>query len=193
MSERKSFLLLIIIMATVSTIVAGVTIFMLYRAAFNEQKARLVETAQSQARLIESVARFNTAHERTDPGSFPEGPAKATLNQIIDAHEHYTGFGETGEFTLSKKEGDNIVFLLSHRHYDLNNPKPVLFDSELAEPMRRALSGQSGTIVGFDYRGATVLAAHEPVGELNLGIVAKIDLAEVRGPFLRAVLGFTQK
>ena len=54
--------------------------------------------------------------------------------------------------------------------------------------MRRALSGQSGTLVGLDYRGMVVIAAHEPVMELNLGIVAKIDMAEVRAPFAQAAL-----
>ena len=94
----------------------------------------------------------------------------------------------TGEFTLARRDGDNIVFLLSHRHADLESPKPVPFDSELAEPMRRALLGQSGTVIGLDYRGSIVVAAYEPVAELELGIVAKIDLAEVRAPFIKAGL-----
>ena len=96
MSERKRFLLLIIIMVTVSFIVVGITISKLYRAAFNENKARLVETAQSQARLIEAVARFDAKYSKGYPG----GSKSATLSQIIDARENYTGFGETGEFTL---------------------------------------------------------------------------------------------
>jgi len=43
-------------------------------------------------------------------------------------------------------------------------------------------------VIGLDYRGETVLAAHEPVPALNAGIVAKIDLAEVRVPFIKAAL-----
>ena len=187
MSERRRVFLLIFIMVIVSLIVTSVTIAMLYRAAFNEGKARLVETAQSQARLIEAIARFDVAHQKKGHPHLGS-PREATLSQIIDAHEHYAGFGKTGEFTLSRKEGNNIVFLLKHRHYDLNKPKPVPFDSELAEPMRLALSGKSGTVIGPDYRGETVLAAYEPVGELNLGIVAKIDLTEIRAPFIRAGL-----
>jgi C4-dicarboxylate-specific signal transduction histidine kinase len=144
----------------------------------------LVETAQSQARVIEAVTRFDAVYSN----DYPDGAEAATLSQIIDAHEQYKGFGETGEFTLARREGNDIVFLLSHRHYDLSNPQPVPFDSELAEPMRRALSGQSGTVVGLDYRGTAVIAAHEPVKGLKLGIVAKIDMAEVRAPFVWAAL-----
>ena len=80
----------------------------------------------------------------------------------------------TGEFTLARREGDQIVFLLNHRHYDLDNPKPVPWESEFPEPMRRALSGECGTTVGYDYRGEVVLAAYEPVAELDLGIVGDV-------------------
>ena len=188
MGERKRLFLLVLIMTTVSLVVAGITVYVLFGTAFEQQRERLVEAAQSQARLIEAIARHDAARAQTNPESYPGGPSVATLSQIIDAHGHYKGFGETGEFTLARRAGDDIFFLLRHRHFDLDQPKSVPLDSELAEPMRRALSGLSGTLVGLDYRGETVLAAHEPVAELGFGIVAKIDLAEIRAPFIRAGL-----
>jgi len=184
MNPRKRIFLLIAIMSSIVMVVESITIGILYQTAFEQARRRLVETAKSQARLIEAVARFDKTYSR----DFPMGARQATLYQIRDAHSKYQGFGQTGEFTLSKKEDDQIVFLLTHRHYDLDNPQPVAWNSTLAEPMRLALSGKSGTIVGTDYRGVKVLAAHEPVGELDLGIVAKIDLSEIRAPFMKAAL-----
>ncbi|MDP6787530.1 MAG: PAS domain S-box protein, partial [Rhodospirillales bacterium] len=154
----------------------------LYATAFAEQRLRLVETAKSQARLMEAVARFDQKYS----SDYPQGSLAATLSQIRDAHANHEGFHGKGVFTLARREGDRIVFLLRHRRDDIDTPRPVAFTSALAEPMRRALSGESGTVVGLDNRGTTVLAAHEPVAVLNLGIVAKIDLAEIRAPFARA-------
>ncbi|MBD3852937.1 MAG: hypothetical protein IFK93_16635, partial [Acidobacteria bacterium] len=184
MTDRARVLVLILIMSISLLLVTGITIGLLYRVAINEGKARLVETARGQARLIEAVARYDVLHST----EFPGGSRAATLQQVEDALSEYEGFGETGEFTLAKKEGDLIVFVLGHRHSRFDRPEPVPYDSLLAEPMRRALLGQSGTVVGLDYRGVTVLAAHEPVDVLDLGIVAKIDLEEVRRPFWKAGL-----
>ena len=182
MEGRRRVLLLIGIMTILVFVVEGVSIGLLYRTALNETRARLEETAKSQASLINAVSRFDKEYSN----DYPKGSWEATLSQIVDAHEYYRGFGETGEFTLSRRDGDMIVFLLSHRHYDLENPKPVPFDSNLAEPMRLALQGKSGTVIGLDYRGEMVMAAYEPVKEMGLGIVAKIDLSEVREPFIKA-------
>lgn len=182
MGPRNRLFSLILIMSFIVITVESMTFGILYRTSFEEEKLRLVEIAKSQARLIEAVARF----DKQFSNDLPLGARQATLLQIKDAHARYRGFGKTGEFTLSTKENDQIVFILSHRHYDLDNPKPVPSDSNLAEPMRMALSGKSGTIIGLDYRGVEVLAAFEPVAELDLGIVAKIDLTEIREPFIRA-------
>ncbi|MBF0280043.1 MAG: PAS domain S-box protein [SAR324 cluster bacterium] len=188
MNERNRLLLLIAIMTSISLIVGGIAVSLLYLTSIEQEKARLVETAQSQARLIEAIARATIAHEREDPNSISSNAETITLQQVADAHEHYQGFGETGEFVLSKRVGSNIVFLLRHRHSDLDFPKPIPFDGTAAEPTRRALSGKSGIMIGPDYRGVTVLAAYEPVSELNFGIVAKIDHKEILAPFFQAAL-----
>ena len=185
MTHRARIALLAVFMTLVAFTASGVAIFSLYRAALEQERAHLIDTARSAVRLIEAVARFDKLYSA---GDVPGGAFAATLSQIEEAYERFEGFGATGEFTLARRDGDQIVFLLSHRHLDLTNPRPVPLDSELAEPMRRALSGQSGADVALDYRGEKVLAAYEPVAELTLGFVAKIDLTEIRAPFIRAGL-----
>ena len=184
MRERKRILLLVSIMAFSTLSVVGITIGTLYRAAISEERERLLETVQSQARLIEAVARFDATHSRA---AVSGGARAATLQQIVEAHQNYEHSGRTMEFTFAERKNDSINFLLRHRHGGLEkNLATVGFYSHLAEPMRQALLGRSGTMVGVDYRGERVLAAHEPVSELNSGIVAKIDLSEIRAPFIRA-------
>lgn len=177
-------------MVAVCLSAVGFTISILYNAALDGERDRLFETVRSYAQLIEAIAAFDSKYSKDYPG----GPFAATISQIKDAHRNLKGFGETGEFTLARREGNEIIFILSHRHYDLNQPKPVSLDANLAIPMKLALSGKSGTVIGLDYRGETVLAAYEPVTKLNLGIVAKIDLKEIRAPFFKAMgysMGFT--
>jgi len=176
---------LISVMAAVSLVIAVFSIGILYFVSFEQVRARLVETVKSQARLIEAVAEFDLEHSAHGD---PEDSFAATLSQIVKAHNSYKGFGKTGEFTLARLEDDQIVFLLSHRYFDLDKPKPVPIDSKTAEPMRRALKGESGSLSGLDYRGEKVLAAYEPVEwtDYPIGIVAKVDLSEIRSPFIRA-------
>ncbi|MGK0291482.1 MAG: PAS domain S-box-containing protein [bacterium] len=183
---RNRLLLLFSIMLILSILIGGLVTFILYRTAFNEKKESLRETAQSQARLIEAITRFNTMHFKKMGSS--KNVHSTILNQIIDAHKHYKGFGTTGEFTLAKREGKQIIFLLKHRYDGLKKTKSVLFNSERAKPMRYALSGKSGTLISFDYQGEAVLSVYEPVKILNWGIVAKINLSEIRAPFLKATI-----
>ncbi len=187
MSERRRILVLTLIMTMACASVIGIALLLTYRAHFAEERERLAVTAQSQARLIEAIARYGAKMAELMPeGDLGHDATAATLGQIIDAHEDYVGFGETGEFVLARLEGDQIVFQFRHRHGEVDTPESIPLDSGLAEPMHRALLGLSGTVAGLDYRGTMVLAAYEPVADLNMGIVAKIDLAEVRAPFIRA-------
>ncbi len=185
--EKRRFLLLSAILVVISMIATCSTVFLLYREAVAERRADLVATAQSQARLIEAVARFDRKYAPYINDDLPDyDPTQGTLEQLFAAHQAYPGFGTTGEFVLARRQGTQIRFLFRHHHNRLEIPDPIAFEAELAEPMRRALSGESGTLIGLDYHGELVLAAYEPVAVLDLGIVAKVDLSEVRAPFVRA-------
>ncbi len=169
-------------MTAVALAMTFTSIFVLYQAAYEEEKLRLVEVAQSQARLMEAVAKFDQQYSH----NYPEGTEAATLSQFIDAHKRFKGFGETGEFLLAREKAGQIDFILSHRHSNLMVPQSLPLDSPLGIPLKRALEGQSGTMVAPDYRNVQVLAAYEPIKLLKLGLAAKIDLGEIRAPFYRA-------
>jgi diguanylate cyclase (GGDEF)-like protein/PAS domain S-box-containing protein len=182
--DRKSILLLTLIMGFTTLAVGGIAIGLLYQTAYEQQRHQLREEVQSQARLVESVAHFDSLYSRND---HPDGPFSATMSQIRAAHERYEQTGNSSSFLIGQKQGDQIRFLLHHQMNTTGNKKPVVpWDSNIAEPMRRALMGESGIMEGRDLFGNMVLAAYEPVAILNLGMVAKVDLAEFRAPFIKA-------
>jgi len=157
----------LVITALVAT---SATNFLLYRQAFELKRKDLMQIVSSQARLIDAVARFDRKHSNDVGG----GAAAATFAQVIDAHENTNQIGKTGEFIFAYLEGDMMVFPMRPRYYEqareglgiapnATDPMAIPFtQSSLAEPMRRALSGKRGTMVGTDYRGVRVLAAYEP-------------------------------
>ncbi|MBF0455422.1 MAG: PAS domain S-box protein [Magnetococcales bacterium] len=182
MKLKKNFLLLGLVMVLVALAVGGITIRVLYVSHIDDSRNRLIEISESQARLMESITTFNQQYR----SSFPGRPVAATLSQIRTAHERFRGFGDTGEFVLARREDERIHFVLSHRHTSLDQPDTIPFQGKWAEPMRLALLGHSGSIIGLDYRGVEVLAAYGPVAELDMGVVAKIDMAEVQAQFIEA-------
>ena len=187
MIQRRRVMLLIVIMVIVAIAATWIAMGMLYHAAFVETRHRLAELVDSQAQLLQAIYRYEFK-VGTARGLSQNQVLSRVLEQFQDAHTHFPGMGRTGEFTLAKKRGENIVFLLSHRHATSEDRMTIPFASQAAEPMRRALSGQSGTVVGLDYRDVTVAAAYQPMEDLGLALVAKIDLAEIRQPFVRAAV-----
>lgn len=158
--------------------------YILYETSITATAQRLTDTAKSNARLIEAIAIYDEQHAKE---MHPElAHLKSTLDHVKTAHEQFQ-FGRSGEFTLGRKEGGKIVFLMRNHLAGMDIPDPVSFDGhDNAEPMRMALKGESGWMIGNDYRGVHVMAAYEPVDIHNLGIVAKIDMSEIREPFIKA-------
>lgn len=181
--DRVRLALLTVVMATV--VAAGVVfaVGVLYRVGFEAQRSALVELVESQVSLIESVARFDSLFSEEDN---PRGAVGATMDQVLAARVDYRGFGETGEFVLAQRVDSLIRYVAGVRFGEEGFRQSLPWDSDLAEPMRWALRGSTSSGVGIDYRGRKVLAAHTLIPFLQLGAVAKIDLTEIRAPYLKA-------
>jgi PAS domain S-box-containing protein len=184
-------LALLIILVGVAIGAATAALGVLLDAATTQQRALLADIAHSQARLIDAVGRFD---RRFSP-DFPAGPGAATLAQIRAATPAFTGLGDSGELALGHRVGARIEFLLLNAEPSATGePLAVPWASDRAEPMRAALSGEARVLVGRDYAGRRVLAATAPLEQLGWGLVVKVDLADIRRPFLRAAaitLGIT--
>ena len=169
-------------MSVVALAIGGIAIWVLYGTAFDQKRADLAQKAMGRGQLIEVVLQLVEAKNPLDD------PLADTIRMISDAHDAPQDYSDMGEFWLARAEQGQIVFQMHHAHLAADKPAPVPLDSPLAEPMRRALAGISGTLTGLDFRGAPVLAAHQPIQGTDLGIVASVELADIRAPFIRAAL-----
>ncbi len=172
---------------------------LLYRSALSEKRSDLRALAQREAQVIEATFEHNSlGHSPAEHVQTASVMSCLTCSSkivlIAQVLRHggnlRSGTGEGIEFVIGYREGDAIHFLLPRQHAlheDTNEPMDVPWESERAEPMRLALTGQSGTIEAKDYRGETVLAAFAPVKLVGWGVVAKIDMADMRLPFVAAV------
>ena len=180
-TENKRIAWLILVMMAAVSISTAVAITVSYMTAFEQERSHLIQNVDDQTHLMEAVARFDQA---TYGGNTLASEA-ATLSQVQSAFDHFPSFGQIAEITVARREGDSIVYMVTHGRMAEQQIGPIPFASDLAEPMRRALSGQSGSMIGLDYRGVRVLAAYKPVPIINIGVVAKMDLIDIRAPFTR--------
>jgi len=187
---RRRILLLIVTLTIVVVVLSTFMLSFLYTAARDQLSGQLIATARSQASLINSVALFDSQHSKQD---HPEGAVGATLVQINAAFNRLGTFGETGELVFGMQIQDKVVILM---HSRADNPpsaenvdyREIQRGTRLAIPLQLALDNQTGIVTSVDYANREVLAAYAPVPALSAGLVAKIDLQEIREPYIRAGL-----
>ncbi len=157
MSDRKRLLVLLGIMTGVAMAVAVLSIWLLYQAAFTEKRSQLSHLARSQAQAMEGMA-----DHFTGMGMPPDKVMAQTMSQFSATHENVEGFAETGELVLGRREGDKIIFPFGVHKSGGHERPSVALDSDFATPMRRALDGKSGTLIGPDYTGSVVISRRAP-------------------------------
>ena len=80
LTNRQRLLVLLLVMATVGFTAAGLSLWSLHDTAFAEERARMIEIVQSQARLIEAIARFDATHSQD---ADPRGASAATKKPVV--------------------------------------------------------------------------------------------------------------
>ncbi len=115
---------------------------------------------------------------------------EALLPQLTRVLTEETPIGKTGELAVcAALENDAMqCFPSPLTSGKLIGRLPLAVEGSLL-PMSYALDGKTGIIFTQDYRRQQVLAAYAPVSELGLGMVLKIDRAELYGP-VRAQLKY---
>lgn len=184
--HRRRFWLLVVIMTVVGFATPALSIVALYQAAFDAERKRLVDIVTNQARLMESVARFDRRY--TD---YPAGARSASLLQLIEAHGrqiHQLNPDSSLHLLIGQRSHAGIEMLVDEPDAPADASTLVPWDDEKTTPMRLALSGQTGTIDSVEMKGRHVLAAYAPVPSLQVGLVAHVELRDLRRPFIRATV-----
>ncbi len=97
---------------------------------------------------------------------------------ILDAVSDRTGLGQSGTVMVGMRVNETIRYLLMSESGTSTSEVPASH----APAMVAATSGESGFKPTRDWRGVDVLAAYQPVGYRNWGVVTKIDAAEAYAP-----------
>ena len=88
MSDQKRLLALLGIMAGVAMAVAVLSIWLLYRTAFTEQRHQLSNLAQTQVQAILTLAEHVSAHIAAKGLPTDRSPADRPLGQLGAQHRH---------------------------------------------------------------------------------------------------------
>ncbi|MCB9358155.1 MAG: PAS domain S-box protein [Calditrichaeota bacterium] len=185
----RSKIQIILTLSLACAFVAAFSIHVLYEMHVRDFSNSLMFSVETQAHLLGAVGKYESeSSDREDRERLRDSFLRALkqLSSESGAAIHAEG---SRELHLARLEGDSIALLLL-RSASLNDTAThyVPWSADRAEPMKRALQGESGVLQGIDCHGVEVLAAYKGLPSLGLGVVEKIDMSEVMAPFYRAAL-----
>jgi sigma-B regulation protein RsbU (phosphoserine phosphatase) len=107
-------------------------------------------------------------------------------DELFRVIHDYTGLGETGETMLTRRAGEDVMFIAPLRYdpdaaFRLKLPLGGSQDG----PSQRSARGYRGEGLTVDYRGEPVLAVWRYVPAVGAGLVVKIDSEEAFRPIGR--------
>ena len=178
-ANRSRILLLILVMSSVVLILGATIIMTLFFSSADANKQIMTTFAENQANQIRSIVQLSRKPHLYGP------PSQAVLDYVRFTYEKTPPITETAEVTFAYRDGESIYLLTPFRFAAANANNKYALRDEVMKPLYLAFTeGGSGLITTRDYRGQNVLAAYAPVEGTNLAVMTKIDIDEVRGPFV---------
>ncbi|MBN1941591.1 MAG: PAS domain S-box protein, partial [Candidatus Diapherotrites archaeon] len=102
-------------------------------------------------------------------------------NRLEEIVKDRAGFGKTGEILTAIKGEEKRVYLFE-RLFEREAISQDIESAKSAEPIKQALLGNEITFENtLDYRNEPVMAVSRHIETGNIGLVAKIDIAEALG------------
>lgn len=199
MNERQK--IIAIFSATIFvlvSLVAGGSIYFLYKTAVSEQGIRLLEMTISRARLLEALDRdllFAATQKKAENGEGKTGH-DALLHLLQHATEkpeaenRLAAFftkengqrAESLEFVVAHKVDDQVFFINSRG----KEMAPTPFAKLAEKPIGQALSGKTGVRQVTDHLGVPVLVAFTSINDTGFGLAAKVSIVDLQSTFVQA-------
>jgi diguanylate cyclase (GGDEF)-like protein/PAS domain S-box-containing protein len=183
MNQRQIVRYTIVMLVIVALLTGVATFAVLYNAALRTHSERLLATADATARLL------SLSLSIVDPsGEEPAGSHELLLRQMLDSHDLRVALGSSGEIVIARQVNHGIDIMVATR--DKSATAAHLHEVTSREKaLRHALNGESGLMQDIDYANRPVLAAYQPIGDGKIALVTRMELAELRKPFVNAALG----
>jgi diguanylate cyclase (GGDEF)-like protein/PAS domain S-box-containing protein len=98
-------------------------------------------------------------------------------------HDH-TALGRTGAMGICARDGNQVLCLPSRANGYRVTRAPILY-RDRPIPIMPAFDAHTGTAVGVDIHGSTVISAYGPVGDTGLAMIVKLHTGELFAPIGR--------
>lgn len=181
---KKSRILLIQIltMVVVAATVTGLAIIWLYNTAVDEMLADFQQDAITLANTVDSLADDGLPLAGAELGA----AQMQVLTRLERGWRTRTAHAQRGEMLIGRIVGNEVVIVSLSEGQPLQELARLPATPGGATAMQRALAGQRGSGLLDDYRNQRVLAGYALAPRLQLGVVHKLSLAEMRRPFIVA-------
>ncbi|MBL7057900.1 EAL domain-containing protein [Patescibacteria group bacterium] len=167
-SELKTIATMNLVLFLVTTIIIAI----FYNIAFRQQEHLLEIVVNSHIRIIK-----NTGIEK--------------LLSVVESHSEL-GEYENIELQMALKRGNKTRFFFHHNHdehFEAGIAESFYHGEPIIMPMRNALKKQSGVVISSDNRIEELVAfGFVDINSDVVGIVAKMNMSEIRSPFLWAAI-----